>query len=742
MFWTTSLAGGLTLAPCQEGTQPWEFDLDAVTAALGEPTVKGLMVDKKTRSIYMTDPKTQWHIYVAGEGMDPTRRSSKENPVVKVHAFVADYDTPLEEAHVTTMEKLKMAPNWVEQSLSGNFRAVWLFESPVGVVNSAQARQFLTELGGLIKVTKVAPGFDKNSFNPSQTWTNGGRWLKLGDKPLPADLLHGLVIASMKGLNTPDAIDGVVTDLKAMSEALAKKFPRFADWPGELTLESQGPSFWIEGSSSPKSAIVKPWGMFTFAEGAAKSAFSWAELVGKDVADIIVSKKMSDAASEIYFDGLKYFIRTSPVTWSGYGVDPIKRHLKIVHGVSGVVGPDGFSQLDEALHAAESLNRVAAVAPCIPYSPGIVEVHGKRFLNDWVDLSVQPAEVGGATWGDGFPHIAEHIQHLFTHPECPDEPQYLRFVDWLSVFYRSIHLRQPQSGQAIFVLGGTGVGKGMLSGIIQAVVGGGTRAEEFLTGRSSFGGECYDQPLMCVDDLAGLESRKEVIKFTENIKARVANAFGQNYHKKHQTPANIPWFGRIVVTMNDDDNSMSVLPDFSSSVEDKINLYHAAPTKSEFADSQISLQSKREIIRTEAPAFARYLLNHYDAMKPARRDSRFGSKAYHFPSLRAEVNDTQALGTMAEPLFEYMTDWFAANPNHPAWVGRAAQLFREMQASGVIGAGSAYPGANVTKLGRQLRREESRGGGTCKATRYLGSNNSATWTIKREFLTNENGSKS
>jgi hypothetical protein len=239
--------------------------------------------------------------------------------------------------------------------------------------------------------------------------------------------------------------------------------------------------------------------------------------------------------------------------------------------------------------------------------------------------------------------------------------------------------------------------------------------------------------------LAGLESRKEVIKFTENIKARVANSFGQNYHKKHQTPANIPWFGRIVVTMNDDDNSMSVLPDFSSSVEDKINLYHAAPTKSKFADSQSSLQSKRDIIRQEAPAFARYLLNHYDAMAPVHRDSRFGAKAYHFPSLRAEVNDTQALGTMAEPLFEYLTDWFANNPGRAAWTGHAAQLFREMQASGIIGSGSAYPGANVTKLGRQLRREEVRGGGTVTGERYLNSNKSAMWTIKREYLTQEIG---
>ena len=581
---------------------------------------------------------------------------------------------------------------------------------------------------------KIAPNLDHNSFNPAQTWTNGGAWMRISDTPLPADLLKGIAIECMKGLKSDGLIDGVVTDMKAMAVALAAKFPKFNNWPGEFEIESQGPSFWIEDSSSPKSAIVKPWGMFTFAETAPKAAWGWHELVGRDVANEIVSKKMSEAASDMYFDGLKYFVQTSDNRWEGYNVEPTRRLLKIQHGLTSLSEPGGVSQVEEALHVAEIMNRVSAVAPCIPYPRGIVHVSGKRFLNDWVDLCVKPVEGSEEAWGTRFPNIAEHLNHIFHHPDAPEEPQAERFLDWLSVFYASVLRKEPQAGQAVFILGGTGVGKGMLSGIVQTMVGGGTRAEDLLTGRSGFGGECYDQPLMCVDDLAGLETRREVIKFTECLKARVANATGQNFHKKHQTPAMIPWFGRVLVTMNDDDNSMSVFPDFTSSVEDKISLFHAAPTKSEFANLFATLHEKRKIIEQESAYFARYLIHHLEHMDPERRDARYGTKAYHFSLLREEVEDTQALGTLAEPMRDYLQLFFEGNASVNSWQGKASALFREMQSSGLIGPGSAYPHANVNKLGRQLRREEARDRLTVSGKRFHNSKVSATWTIKKEFL--------
>jgi len=181
-----------------------------------------------------------------------------------------------------------------------------------------------------------------------------------------------------------------------------------------------------------------------------------------------------------------------------------------------------------------------------------------------------------------------------------------------------------------------------------------------------------------------------------------------------------------------------VLPDFSASVEDKISLYHAAPTKSGFANLFASLGEKQRIIREEAPCFARYLIHHYESMGSEFRDARYGTKAYHFSMLRSEVNDTQALGTFSEPLREWATAWFDANPEQLVWEGKASSLFREMLVSGIIGPGTAYPNSNVLKLGRQLRREQQQSKKEAVFGKtYATSKASATWTITRKFVESE-----
>jgi len=734
MFRADNLAGATLLTPCGS-VKPWDFDLDVKTAELGEPFIRGLMLDKKGRTVFMTARETKWDVYCAAEGLDPNRRISKENPVNAIHALVADFDTKLSESFVATANQLSLAPSWLEQSLSGNFRLVWLFESPIPVLGRDHATAFLEEIAKATKLRRIAPGLDDKSFEAGQMWTNGGRWMQMLGRPLPADMLTGLCIKALKNVKKEDEEGGVVTDMVAMREALAERYPRFSDWPGEFNLESQGPSFWLDDSTSPMSAIVKPWGMFTFAAGAPKAGYSWAELVGKDICDQIVSRKVSEAAGEIYFDGTRYYLN-SQGQWYDYGADSVSRHLRVAHGVSSVRGPDGVSQMDEVLHSIELQGRVRSVAPCIPLPAGRIEWDGVAYLNTWVDHVTRPLVGETPKWGAGFPRIAEHIEVVFRHPEDPDEPQKDRFLDWLSCFYVSLLEHRPQKGQAVFLMGTAGIGKGLLSGIVSGLVGGSTKAEALLTGRTDFGGEVYNAPLMRVDDMIGLDTRAAVINFTEGIKGRVANDT-QQFHQKHQKPAPIPWFGRIMVTLNDDEESKSVLPDFGSTVEDKISLFEASPILSKFVSDFATWAERQNVLKQEMPAFAAYLLGHHKGIAADRLDSRWGVKAYHFPRLRVEVEESQTLATLQEPVIEWARQLFANNSNLETWEGTVAQLYPCLIGAKLIGAGTAYPYANATRLGRALgslsKLRGPDGNPMVVRRKYLTSKVSARWDIYRRL---------
>ena len=145
MFWTLNLSGGQAVHACDDGSFPWDFDRDVAEERLGQELIRGLVKDKKTRAVFMTDPKSEWHIYMCSEGLNPSIRCGKDNPVIAISALVGDFDTPLVQGYVENAEKLTHPPNWIEQSLSGNFRAIWLFESKLGVTGTGPRKSHLDE---------------------------------------------------------------------------------------------------------------------------------------------------------------------------------------------------------------------------------------------------------------------------------------------------------------------------------------------------------------------------------------------------------------------------------------------------------------------------------------------------------------------------------------------------------------------------------------------------------------------
>lgn len=72
-----------------------------------------------------------------------------------------------------------------------------------------------------------------------------------------------------------------------------------------------------------------------------------------------------------------------------------------------------------------------------------------------------------------------------------------------------------------------------------------------------------------IDDTVSAASFQDQRKATELIKRGVANP-RISFMAKHVDAITIPWSGRIIVSLNDDANSMSVIPTMDSSNRDKL----------------------------------------------------------------------------------------------------------------------------------------------------------------------------
>jgi hypothetical protein len=118
---------------------------------------------------------------------------------------------------------------------------------------------------------------------------------------------------------------------------------------------------------------------------------------------------------------------------------------------------------------------------------------------------------------------------------------------------------------------------------------------------------------------------------------------------KYADAVTLPWAGRIILSLNDDPNSMSVLPTMDSSNRDKIMAFKVAQAPFKFPP-------KRELEATideELPAFAKFLID----WKPPQGvidDDRFGVKSFIDRSISYAAYDNSSRSQVAE-----LIDYFA-----------------------------------------------------------------------------------
>lgn len=660
-----------------EGPAPWEFNQ--------RPDPK-LGADKKLREGWITAKTTQHYVYGVAEGKNPNQRVTKPskdgegNPPHAIWGLAADYDSPytVEDvlARVPSLSK-DHVPEWYERTLSGNARIVWRFESPIIVPSFAFATTFLTFVAERLRCSALLAGLDfKASTNPSRYFTNSGEWYSItGGKPLPVDLVEGWLIESgrvYRFQRDPETRGDDVGDLAPIRAALAARYPRFSEWPGQFEVGEMGPSFWVEGSTSHKSATVRPGGLQTFAAHAAKGFYTWSDLCDASTVKDLQSQNTSAATRDVFFDSRMYWV-PDPLNgaWITIGKENLDTYLITHRKCSPKSDPaTGVSPLAEAkLHIAMQ-NRVDGVGHAVFFPTGLIRApDGRRVLNISTRVPLSPSEERGIEWGPKgqIPFLSSFYEHLF-----PVEVARIAWLGWLGYAYSGVVARRPAQGQVACVAGPPGVGKSMQSqGILSPLFGGCADAAAYLHGKDSFGGELFESFLLRSDDNGLFTDPRTRAGAAERMKALAANA-EQRVHAKYMMPTLMPWFGRLVLTMNCDPDSLSQMPELTSSIEGKISLFRTGDIPA--PELSLGREWVEATLAKELAFFARWLLEHPPKQLGAELDSRYGVAAYHDPLLLAESRAQSSTAIVRDIL----DDWRKTQPAPGPWRGTIAQLRMEM----------------------------------------------------------------
>lgn len=649
----------------QAGIEPWEFKpTETITAQIRS--------SKEDRQEWYANSSTKHYFYTGIEPLNPNIRCNREaNSPLFIHGLIADYDTlklPRERVG-EAIERMDVKPTWIEKSLGGNWRLVWVLEKRISVSDYDFCTHFLREAVDWLRLD-LLPALDEKSFlSPTRLYCNGCEWEETKHGPVPMAKVQSFLVRCASGFRFKGCESEHVS-LDIIEKALKEKFPSF-DWPAEFLPETQGPTFWIPASTSPMSAILKPGGFYTFSANADKCFYSWADLLGPEFIKDTLDGKIAKATDGVFHDGHKFWRMIQGQYRSAERAD-IDLFLRVECGLSSKPGKNGTSPKDAALSHIQNHNRIDAALPFVFRHPGPMQYEARSVLNTYTGKPVLPA-AEKQTWGPtgNFPFLSLFLDNLFD----PAETQLPRVLAWYRHYYQAAFNWTPAPGQSSFFMGGVNTGKTLFNRFVIGVsVGGFADASDYLVDGEAFNSHLLEAPHWCLDDDAPSTSPAAQQRFSSAIKKITGNQ-QVLYKKKFEVSGMIERMGRVGCSTNLDFVSTRLIGSLDNSALDKINLFRCNKVSKTLFPPRSELE---KIITRELPFFLRWLLDYAppEFVAPCQR---YGYESFQEAQLLDQTHQSSPVAPFKEVLMEALISWFSANSEADSFSGSLSQILRMMR---------------------------------------------------------------
>jgi len=372
-----------------------------------------------------------------------------------------------------------------------------------------------------------------------------------------------------------------------------------------------------------------------------------------------------DTLSTFYYDASSksYWAAGSNLGWQNIGVDALRQELA-VKGVS----PDRNHKTGELISAADRamvmLRKRRSVDGVFPgfYRKEEVIHHNNLHLLNTSRLRVLDPHPDAHPNPDGFPWLEKYLTDLL------GERQRAVLLAWLAHFYISAIAHAPVRGLALFLAGPVGGGKSFFTNfLLKRIFGRVEDAVSFLCGDDQFNSTLFEAPIWNVDDAHSAVDAKTHARFSSAVKAAVAND-EMMMRAMYRSGIKMPWSGRLVVTLNDDPESIRLLPHGEGSMVDKYILLRSKYTYDTFpADADLL---------HELPHFCAFL-------RDMPRDpgvwtgGRFGVLAWQNPELMGVAIQESSAFSVLELVRTWAAEWFAST-KESSWTGNPTALVSEL----------------------------------------------------------------
>lgn len=629
--------------------------------------------NKTLRIAWSMDPATKHQFYSGFFGKVKSLRVGKTNEACLMVGFALDVDAEVPaEALIPFIEAWPDAwkPRMLERTLSGKSRLIWTTSRPWAVAGGKHVEALMKILIRDLGLGNLPKADLRHFVNQDTTYLfNHADWYVIGDFSVPEPEIKVRLLEAFEAVEAKNKLteEGPPVDFNEVAERLRAQYPRFATEWTDFAVGVQGTSFWVDGSVSPKSAIVKAEGMLTFADHAPKAFFSWSELLGPEYAQMTNARDNLILTKYYYNDveGNYYSVNAADSRWQVVRPETLKVELKALGIRAKAAQGERLSELEVWMDRIRTHNRVSGTAPFMFNPSPICELNGERFLNSVFSLKLlDPAPVA-SEWGPNgrFPVISYAIDQLMG-TDTPDKECLLAVLKCVFEDGRN-HIIRPR--QIVIITGAAGVGKTFLSGGIAAgLLGGVQSASHWVTGKDAFGAEVFSSAHINVDDAEmgriGSEAHRT---FTDRIKS-LASRTDIRVHAKYKSPGKGQWGGLFFLLCNDDANSLQTnAPDFTSSIDDKV-MFLRVINRTPLPYSQPQLT---EILSEELPYFAAWLLQWTIPEWLLAAPGRYQLIPYKNAEVMSEIAGFRPERAFLETLAAAFKVWFRESKDAMSWKG-------------------------------------------------------------------------
>jgi hypothetical protein len=669
------------------------------------------LLDKDTRRAWLADPETKYAVISVWEGTNPVEvvNSKNGNPPAKMHGLIVDYDSPapgpadqIENVLRTIYhDSLDLLPTWIVVSPSGNSRLVWEFAQPMSVAGAPAPllTAFLEELRRTFKLGHLLAGLDESFTRPHVYYDIGGDWTQCSKKPLDADLIRSALVRATSRVGK---IKGgpVEIPMEAVKAEIDERFP--GKWPKDIDFKDGclGPAVWHPSAKSKHTTIWRTWGVVCFsADG--NMVKPYAEILGKGFTKKWEENRIGSAVENIYYlPKVGYYRKFEDSHWRAAPKEDLSLFLAGVKGLSRMKGPaQGLSEVESALLHLQRACTVDGAVPFVFDRREVVELSNFKFLNTARVSCMDPdLSKRNRRWAEDFPFTGEWLWKLFS-----TKRELVLFLAWLRHFYMGCYTGDLTRGLAVFFVGGTNIGKTLLNAKwIPWMVGGGTDPSKHIIQGEQFNRNLLEVAHWHIDDAQAATDRKQLQRFSERVKALVANPH-IDYRPMYSDTQQIPFNGRILVTLNGDEVSLQMLPDMDMNIADKLLILKGADDPG-FKFKKTNAETERTL-RNELPAFLGWLHDWEPSERVSGDGRRFGTQDSINPLVRREAAmtsfDSDILG-LFEILWGTDDEWIELAKQDKPWVGTAAQIIQVLAAHPSMG--KLMSGLTVRGVGMRLAK--------------------------------------